>query len=94
MVEAYRNIPAPEAGALAKDIFGSEKKPHWITFTSSSTVKNFLDVAGRNALDGVRIASIGPVTSETARSLGLTVDTEAKQFTIDGLIQAILDAEK
>jgi len=38
----------------------------------------------------VRIASIGPVTSSTLRSHGLNVDAEAKQFTLDGLIEAIL----
>jgi len=38
----------------------------------------------------VRIASIGPVTSETARSLGLTVDVEATSYTIDGLVAAIV----
>ncbi|HLK19849.1 MAG TPA: uroporphyrinogen-III synthase, partial [Bryobacteraceae bacterium] len=62
----------------------------WITFTSSSTVQNLLEAAGRDALEGVRIASIGPVTSETARAHGLTVDVEAKQFTIEGVVQAIL----
>jgi len=94
VVEAYRNIPPPEAWRRAADIFGADKKPDWITFTSSSTVKNLAGIAGDKALEGARIASIGPVTSETARSLGLKIDTEAKQFTIDGLIQAILDAEK
>ena len=94
VIEAYRNVPPPEAPELARAIFGAGNKSDWITFTSSSTVKNLVSIAGKDALAGVRIASIGPVTSETARSLGLTVDTEAKQFTIDGLIQAILDAEK
>ena len=74
-------------------IFSATKKPDWITFTSSSTVKNLLAAAGREAVEGIHIASIGPVTSETARSQGLKVDAEAKQYTIDGLIEAILELE-
>jgi len=90
VVEAYRNIVPPDAPRRAHPIFSGEKKPDWITFTSSSTVKNLLAITGREALDGVRIASIGPVTSATLREHGLTVDAEAKQFTLDGLIEAIL----
>jgi uroporphyrinogen III methyltransferase / synthase len=90
VVEAYRNVAPSNAAARAHDIFLSEKKPDWITFTSSSTVKNLLAITGRDALDGIRIASIGPVTSSTLSAHGLTVDAEAKQFTLDGLIDAIL----
>ena len=42
--------------------------------------------------DGIRFASIGPITSSTLRELGLPVDIEAKEYTIPGLIKAILDA--
>jgi uroporphyrinogen III methyltransferase / synthase len=94
VVEAYRNVVPQDASDRAREIFGAGKKPDWITFTSSSTVKNLIGIAGRDALNGVRIASIGPVTSQTARSLGFKIDVEAKQFTIAGLIQAILTAEK
>ncbi len=93
VVEAYRNIVPEDAASRARDIFSAGKKPDWVTFTSSSTVKNLLAIAGRDALQGVRIASIGPVTSETARTHGLTVDAEAKQYTLDGLIAAILERE-
>jgi len=92
VVEAYRNIVPPDATTRAREIFSAEKNPDWITFTSSSTVKNLLAITGREALDGVRIASIGPVTSATLCAHGLTVDAEAKQFTLDGLIDAILAA--
>jgi uroporphyrinogen III methyltransferase/synthase len=92
VVEAYRNVIPENAGARAHEIFSGSKKPDWITFTSSSTVQNCIEVAGADALRGIRIASIGPVTSETVRQLGFTVDVEAKQFTIDGLVQAILTA--
>ena len=59
-------------------------KPTWITFTSGSTVKNWLALAGRESLDGVRIASIGPATSEVIRKHGLQIDVEAVSSTIDG----------
>ena len=93
VVEAYRNVIPENAAARAHEIFSASKKPDWITFTSSSTVQNFIEAAGRDALTGIRIASIGPVTSETVRQHGLTVDVEAKPFTIDGLVQAILETK-
>jgi len=94
VVEAYRNIVPREAAERTREILAAEKRPDWITFTSSSTVKNLVSIAGTESLKGVRIASIGPVTSQTARSLGLTVHAEAKQFTIEGLVEAILVGEK
>ncbi|HYL72582.1 MAG TPA: uroporphyrinogen-III C-methyltransferase [Bryobacteraceae bacterium] len=90
VVEAYRNVIPADASARAHEIFSAPHKPDWITFTSSSTVKNCIAIAGREALEGIRIASIGPVTSTTARDQGLKIDAEAKQFTIDGLIEAIV----
>jgi uroporphyrinogen III methyltransferase/synthase len=93
LVEAYRNVVPEDAASRAREILSATRKPAWITFTSSSTVTNLLAAAGREALEGVRIASIGPVTSETARAQGLKVDVEAKQYTIDGLIEAILELE-
>ncbi len=92
VVEAYRTIVPEQAVGRAKKIFGSSKRPDWITFTSSSTVRNFLAAAGPDALQGVRIASIGPVTTATAEVHGLHVDVEAKPYTIDGLIVAMLNA--
>ena len=65
-----------------------------ITFTSSSTVTNFTSLipADRfNALlDGVTIAAIGPITADTAGNKGFTVHITAKEYTIDGLCDAIL----
>jgi uroporphyrinogen III methyltransferase / synthase len=61
-----------------------------ITFTSSSTVRNFVELVG--PLDPQpRVVSIGPITSTTARELGLRVDAEATTHTIDGLVTALLD---
>jgi uroporphyrinogen III methyltransferase/synthase len=61
----------------------------YVTFTSSSTVRFFLEGGGA-VPDGARVASIGPVTSETAREQGLTVHVEAERHDIDGLVGAIL----
>jgi len=90
VVEAYRTMIPEEATEQARELFHSDRKPDCITFTSSSTVQNFVTGAGADALDGVTVASIGPITSQTARSLGIEVTIEAKPYTIDGLIEAIL----
>ncbi len=66
---------------------------HVITFTSPSTVKNFVEILGRVPwdllLEGKVLASIGPVTSEAMRALGLRVDVEAEKYTVVGLIEAL-----
>jgi uroporphyrinogen III methyltransferase/synthase len=59
-----------------------------ITFTASSTVSNFVELLGAN-LAGSEVASIGPITSRTARELGLPVHVEAAEYTIPGLVLAI-----
>jgi len=87
VVEAYRTIIPADAAARAKEALAH--KPDWITFTSSSTVTNLLAVAGREALAGIKVASIGPVTSATARAAGLVVDVEAQPHTIEGLVDAL-----
>jgi len=81
VVEAYRTV-CPQAAAFPRDA-------DWITFTSSSTVKNFVAMAGVESLAGVRIASIGPITSATLRAQGLGVDVEASPYTVPGLVAAI-----
>ena len=78
------------AAAEAARIFGGARKPDCITFTSSSTVQNFVAAVGAEALAGIKVASIGPVTTATARNLGVAVDTEARMFTVDGLVEAVL----
>ena len=88
VVEAYRTVMPDDAPARAAEVFAH--KPDWITFTSSSTVQNFVAAAGAAALEGVKVASIGPVASKTARGLGIEVTVEAASFTIDGLVEAIL----
>ncbi len=92
VVEAYRTVIPEDAQARAQAIFAAGRKPDWIAFTSSSTANNFLAVAGKGALEGVRVASIGPVTSATLRGQGVAITAEAARYTIDGLIDAILQA--
>lgn len=65
-----------------------------VTFTSSSTVSNFVSLLDgydvQKLLKPVCLASIGPITSDTARSLGLNPDIEADAYTIPGLVDALL----
>jgi uroporphyrinogen III methyltransferase/synthase len=61
-----------------------------ITFTSSSTVENFLEL-GLPWPKAMQVASIGPITSKTARDHGLKIDIEARRHDIDGLVEAIRD---
>jgi uroporphyrinogen III methyltransferase/synthase len=65
-----------------------------VTFTSSSTVKNFKallpDDAFAGLIEDLTVASIGPITTETAEKLGFTVHLTADRYTIDGLVEAIL----
>ena len=65
-----------------------------ITFTSSSTVRNFARLCPIERLDGVRVASIGPITSQTARELGIHVNAEPERYTVDGLVEAIVSAQE
>jgi len=92
VVEAYRTVIPEPAAKQAEHLLGGAHRPHWITFTSSSTVQNFVKIAGAAALDGVKVASIGPVTTATAKKLGLTVTVEANPYTTDGLVTAIMAA--
>jgi uroporphyrinogen III methyltransferase/synthase len=90
VVEAYRTV-IPE-GAADRVRAALSRRPQWITFTSSSTVTNFIEVIekpGREVLGGIKIASIGPITSATLREHGIEVEVEADPHTIAGLVEAI-----
>jgi len=62
----------------------------WVTFTSASTVRAFVAAAGREALAGPRLASIGPATSAALRDHGAEPDLEAGPHTPDGLVAALV----
>jgi uroporphyrinogen III methyltransferase / synthase len=89
-VDAYRTV--------LDDAHADEMRDHvraggldLITFTASSTVRNFVKLFGTE-VGAARVASIGPITSATARELGLQVDIEAEEYTIPGLVRAIVAA--
>jgi uroporphyrinogen-III synthase len=92
VVEAYRNVVPADAELRASEIF-REPFPGWVTFASSSAVNNLVALVGTGALSRVKIAAIGPVTSETVRKHGLGIAAEARVQTADGLVQAMLEAE-
>jgi uroporphyrinogen III methyltransferase/synthase len=90
VAEAYRTLAPADLAERAVEVLA--RKPDWIAFTSSSTVKHLEKAAEPGALQGVKIASIGPITSQTVRECGLDVDTEANPHTVEGLIAAIVSA--
>jgi uroporphyrinogen-III synthase len=104
VAEAYETVvPRSSRKRLQATLKNPRRRPQVVTFTSSSTVRNFVELldsgetkpGGRGRppqtdLSGVRMASIGPVTSSTLRELGLPVDIKAREFTIPGLIAAIV----
>lgn len=102
VVEAYETVvPESSRTRLRAALKNGSRRPDVITFTSSSTVKNFVALLGPSAapagakrrparLQGIALASIGPVTSATLKEAKLGVDLEARQYTIPGLVQAIV----
>jgi len=96
VVEAYETVvPQSSRRRLQAALKNPAKRPSVVTFTSSSTVKNLVELLGSrhlHRLDGVLMSSIGPVTSSTLRKLGLRVDIAAREFTIPGLVSAIVHA--
>ena len=93
VVEAYETVvPASSRVRLRAALSNAGKRPHVVTFTSSSTVKNFaalLDRRKQAPFAATLTASIGPVTSATLRELGFPVDIAATEFTVPGLVSAI-----
>jgi uroporphyrinogen III methyltransferase/synthase len=93
VVAAYRTVRPEDAetGKVRKIL--EEKLVDAVTFTSSSTVTHLIGMLGDNnllrLLDGIIVASIGPVTSQTLKANGLPVHVEAAKYTIDGLLEAL-----
>ena len=67
----------------------ADKKIDLITFTSSSTVENFVAAVGEEFLQKFKTAAIGTVTAETLKKFKVTPDIVAEKFTIEGLVEAI-----
>lgn len=94
IAEAYQTVMPPGASEQVRSIFAdSAKVPDAITFTSSSTAKNFfflLRAAGSLGLpEHMVVASIGPITSETLRMHGIKPHVEARDHSVPGLVDAI-----
>jgi len=94
VVEVYQTIrPAGNAEEVKRLL--RNKSISAITFTSSSTVSNFADLVGinevRDLMAGVAIASIGPITAERARTLGIKTTVMPEEFTIPALVEALAE---
>ena len=89
---AYQTLQATVGQSDLLDAL-RDRKIDMVTFTSSSTVRNFKsllpDKEAPNLMSGVTVACIGPITADTAKSLGFKTDLVAEEFTIDGLKKAI-----
>jgi len=93
VVEAYETILPKASRAKLRKLIKGPRPPHVVTFTSSSTVRNFVELVGsanKKKLKSIKLASIGPVTSSTLQELKLPVAVEAREFTMGGLIRAIV----
>jgi uroporphyrinogen-III synthase len=98
--EAYETVAPVSSRAALRAVLGGARRPDVITFTSSSTARNLLallapgaavaDEAVRRMLAGVALASIGPVTSATLHEIGLPPQIEAAEYTIPGLVRAMV----
>lgn len=90
-VEAYRTVRVP---ALAPDVRRDllDGAIDLVAFASSSTVRNLVELLDGTLHRSVRVASIGPVTSDTCRQLDLPVDAEADPHDLDGLVAAVVAA--
>ena len=86
VVEAYRTVPAAPGGAGLEALGDADA----ITFTSSSTVTGFLELAGPERVPPV-VACIGPITARTAMQAGLGVDVVATPHTVDALVEALVE---
>jgi uroporphyrinogen III methyltransferase/synthase len=83
LYETVREEPSAEAVEAAQSA-------DYVTFTSSSTVRNLTEALGNCFPSAARIVSIGPVTSEAARDAGLEVHAEAEPHDVGGLVEALL----
>ena len=88
---AYQTVlPKPKSDAFLKRLKSGDIDV--LTFTSSSTVTNFLTLTGKNLLEEIkktRIACIGPITAKTAEDAGLKVDILPEEYTVTSLLDAI-----
>jgi uroporphyrinogen III methyltransferase/synthase len=89
VVQAYRNVLPEGAESRARETFSTKPLPDWVTFTSPSAVDNLVKLVGVDALRGVKIASIGPITSASVLGHGLQVHAQPAEHAIPALVEEI-----
>jgi uroporphyrinogen III methyltransferase / synthase len=87
VVALYETVAEP----LSQSQLEAVARADYVTFTSSSTVRFFLDAAGDRLGSGTRLVSIGPITSGALRERGLEPHVEAGRHDIDGLVSALVE---
>ena len=85
---AYKTVSAAENFDAIKKLL-DENQIDFVTFTSSSTVENFVKALGAESLSKTKTAAIGPITAQTLKNFGVDADIVAENFTIDGLVDAL-----
>ena len=91
VIAAYQTRQPVSSGDRLRQILADPKsRPQVATFTSSSTVHHFVRASRGASLDGLALASIGPITSATLRNYGLRPAMEAEPYTMAGLARAIV----
>jgi uroporphyrinogen III methyltransferase/synthase len=89
----YRNVPDNSNVGLCRELM-EKGEIDWVSFTSSSTVKNFVDALGAEFVAEHRaqfkVAVIGPITADTAEKMGLKADVTAEEATVDSLAEALV----
>jgi uroporphyrinogen III methyltransferase/synthase len=86
VVALYETVAEPVSAAQRAAVAAAD----YVTFTSSSTVRFFFEAIGDELGNGIRLASIGPVTSAALRERGRDPDLEAARHDIDGLVAALI----
>ena len=98
IADAYRTVVPPESVEKIREIFADARAPEIVTFTSSSTVDNFVELMQTAGFAerpvSLQAASIGPITSETLRGYGWEPWVEAELHTVEGLVEAMQPARE
>jgi uroporphyrinogen III methyltransferase/synthase len=93
-IVAYKTVVASNGDAAILENL-KDGKVDIVTFTSSSTVRNFVKIVGEDNLvsfkEKVKFASIGPITTKTAEEMDIEVSIKADEYTIPGLTKAIVE---
>jgi uroporphyrinogen III methyltransferase / synthase len=91
LLRVYRSVPQPEGAENLRAAL-EHGEVDLVTLTSASAVAGLVDAVGADAATRAPTASIGPITSDAARAAGMDVTIEAGESTIDGLVDAIVEA--